>query len=279
MATPAECPQCGADVESGAEICTACGHKLTASEMTSEPPPATPPPASTPPPPSAPAPTASGGETSFDFAANLAEFRSRWGIEQTSVFTVALALAVIALAGGTIAVIMWLIASGDDFNQKDDAFNIFSVVLPAALGTAGLLAYLRLESGSLSGEAHSQDRNVGFAIFGFAIAFTLLMLYKGLDESLDAEAGWFYYALLFSFFAIGFNIIAKPIPPVIAGLASSMIGFIAMAVAGILVVIGGIQYRSDSFSTYSMGVSFLDAGYVLMILILAWFLGMRKASA
>lgn len=209
----------------------------------------------------------------------LGDLRSRWGLEQTPLFTAALILAGLALVIGTIAVIMFLIAASDDGGQKNDAYSLFSIALPAALGAAGLLAYLRLETGPLSGEVHSQDRMIGFGINGFCLLFILLMLYKGLDESLAAESAYYYYALLFAFFALGFSVIAKPTPAALGGMASAMIGFVGIGVAMVLAVIGAIQYRSDSYSTYAMGATFLDAAFVIVALIFAWFLGMRKASA
>ena len=66
----------------------------------------------------------------------LGDFRSRWGVEQSPVVTVALILAAVALIAGTIGEIMWLTAG--DFSTQDDGYNLFVVALPAALGTAGL---------------------------------------------------------------------------------------------------------------------------------------------
>jgi hypothetical protein len=209
----------------------------------------------------------------------LSDLRLRWGLEQSPVFTGALVLAGLALVLGTIAVIMFLIAGDTDLGQKDDAFAMFAVAIPAAVGAAGLLTYLRLEAGPLSGDVHPQDRNIGFVIFGFSLVFTLLMLYKGLDEGLDAETAWYYYALLFAFFAMGFCLIAKPIPAILGGIASSMIGLIGVAVGIIFAVIGALQYRSDDFSAYAMGYSMIDAAFVVMLLVLAWFLGMRRAES
>ncbi|HUF52248.1 MAG TPA: hypothetical protein VMR52_00555 [Dehalococcoidia bacterium] len=247
-------------------------------------PPSAPPPSS--PPLAAPTPVqdethsrAEPAGSSVDVAALLTDARSRWGVEQSPVFTAALVLAAAAFVLGTIAVILFLVAASDDPGQRDDAFAMFSVAIPAAIGAAALLAYLRLEAGTLSGPVHSQDRMIGFAIYGLCLVFTLLMLYKGLDESLSAETGWYYYALLFAFFALGFNIIARPVPAVLAGVASAMIGFVGIAVAMVVAVIGALQYRSDDFSTYAMGYTLIDAALIVALLSIAWFLGMRRVDS
>jgi hypothetical protein len=209
----------------------------------------------------------------------LGDFRSRWRIEQTPAFTAVLILWAVAFVVGTYSVISWLTAGDGDFEQQSDASvsAFFSVVL--AVGAAALLAYVRMDAGRLEGGAHQQDQRLFYGLCGLSIIFLLLSLFKGLDESLDAEGAWYHYSLLYALFALGFALVAKPTPSALGGLAPEMIAYIAIGLAVIFGAIGAIQGRSNDFSSYSMGVSLLDAAFVLVTLSLAWFLGMRRTES
>jgi hypothetical protein len=208
----------------------------------------------------------------------LGDLRSRWGIEQSPAFSAVLVMWAVAFAVGTFSVISWLTAGDGDFEQQSDASvsAFFSVVV--AVGAAALLAYLRADAGRLEGEAHQQDQRLFYALCGLSIIFLLLSLFKGLDESLDAEAAWYHYSLLYALFALGFALIAKPTPAALGGLATEIVAYVAVGLAMLFGVVGVIQGRSNDFSTYSMGVSLLDAAFVLVTLALAWFLGLRRAG-
>lgn len=280
MATTMNCPNCGSQLPPGAISCARCGHQLAT--------PTTPSASAPPPPPDEPAavtvtPTSARSSQALANAGQslsqlLADAAGRWGVDKRSpVFTAAAALFTLAFLIGTFALFNLLRAGSDEFDQKSDAAVMFNLALALALGFAALAVLSRLEGGIPAGEPASQDQRIFLAACGLIVVFTLLSLYKGLDESLDAASAWYRYALLFTFFAMGFAFLTRPTPATVGSLSSRIIGLVAVGVSVIFGVVGMIQGRSDDFSTFAMGVTLGDAAIVLAGLAFAWFLGMRKA--
>lgn len=263
MTDAATCPNCGNALAEGVSTCANCGHQLA-------------PPSSDPPP--------SGGPTFSRPAApsavnvDLAEMRKRWGVKQTPYFTTALALAAVALAVGTLAVISYLIAGDTDTEQKLDAQAWFSLSIGLSIGAAAVMILVRLQSGAPAAAADKQDWQFALVILGFAAIFSLLGLFKGFDKGLDALDAWFSYATLFAFLAVGFFALSRPTPAALGGLKAPVIGVIVIAVGVLLLLIGTMQARSNDFSTYASGLAFERFGQVLMLVALAWFLGLRSAE-
>jgi hypothetical protein len=267
------CPNCGSTAMPGATTCSNCGASLT--PLPDDPTPDSPPAAG-------PDAEASGPTFSRPAMPGLsfspAALSKRWGVEQSPVLIVALVLAAVALLAGTVAVISLLLADVDEFDQKDDAHVLFYLAIPLALGAAALMAHLRLKAGAPESKPAIHDQRIAYGLFGLSVVFALLSLFKGFDESLSAEAAWYDYSQLFAFFALGMAIISRPIPRALGSIDASMIGLIAVGIAVVFGVIGGIQARSGSFSTYAMGVTMEDGALIAATLALAWFLGMRRAS-
>jgi hypothetical protein len=203
---------------------------------------------------------------------------SRWSVDRSSpVFTAAAALFALAFLIGTLALFNYLRADFNEFNQKSDAAVLFNLSLALGLGSAALALLARLEGGIPAGDVAPQDQRIFFAICGLILAYTAVSLFKGLDESLDAQSAWYRYALLFTFFAMGFAALTRPTPSMVGSVSARTVGLVVVGVAVIFAIFGMIQGRSDDFSTFAMGVSFSDAGIVLAGLAFAWFLGLRKA--
>jgi hypothetical protein len=179
------------------------------------------------------------------------------------------------------AVTSYLIAGDADTLQKLDAATWLQLARGLAIGGAALLVLARWQSPSQRSPADrpNPDLTIGLGIAAFAGLFSLLGLFKGLDESFDAQNAWFNFALIFAFLAAGWFAISRPVPPNVGTLAAHAVG-IGLVVAGVIaLVIGQIQGLSEDFSTYVSGLSFQGVGTVAMILALAWFLGMRPRTA
>lgn len=286
MVTPMSCPNCKSQLAPGAVACARCGHRLE----TPAPPVADP--AGVPTPVSSdpatqyePTPMASASARSSEAVSNVgqtlsqmvADAAGRWSVDRRSpVFGAVAALFALAFLIGTVALFNLLRADPGEFDQKSDAAVMFNLALALSLGFAALSLLLRLEGGIPSGDPAPQDQRIFFGMSGLIVAFTLLSLFKGLDESLSAESAWFRYALIFSFLAMGFAAITRPTPGMVGAVASRTIGLVVVGLSVIFGIVGLIQGRSADFSTFAMGVTLGDAAIVLAGLAFAWFLGMRK---
>jgi hypothetical protein len=247
-------------------MCSACGRQLSGGASPAAPAPSQPAP-------EAQRSPAAGGKSVSEM---LGDVTSRWGVERGPVLIAALVLAVVALLAGTYAEITGLTA--DNGESQADASAWFYMALPMAFGAAALLLLARLEAGPPTRSAATQDQQALYVIGGFSLGFTVMALIKGFDKGLDAESFWWDYAFLFALFAIGLAAVARPVPAAVNGIASRMIGLVVIGVGAVFAVIGALQGQSNDFSTYSMGVTLEDAGFVLMVLSFAWFLGMRKST-
>lgn len=288
MATNDVCPQCGTPVSPGATACTACGHSLTAGR---EPSPVSTPPASqdapvapNPPPEaeparSTPAPSAPKAVL-IDVSAIFNETRERWGVAQPHLLLAALALASIAFAVSTLANISYLTAGDNSQLQKFDAQVWFQFALGAAIGSAALLVLVRRQAGiPPAGTGSAVDLRGGYVLAGLTMAFSLAGLFKGMDESFEAQDSWFGYARVFGFLAIGWFAVSRPVPEAIGAVKPAMVGLVALGVSGLALAIGQIQGLSEDNSTYLSGISFQQLGSVGMLLSFGWFLGLRPTSA
>lgn len=289
MVTPTNCPNCGAALPAGATTCASCGHSLSEAPTVQVPTPqppeqASPPPqqSAAPPPPPPPPPTAqppSAAAPGTSVSDMLEDVRTRWGVGQSPALIAALVLAAAAVAIGTLATISYLIAGDDEISQKFDAQVWFSLAIPLSLGAAALLVLVRLQSGAPREETAAQDWQGYLVLNGLVVVFALLGLFKGFDESFEAMDAWFSYSAVFAFLTLGLAAIARPVPANLGGTNGSVAGLAAVGIGVVVLLIGTLQGRSDDFSTYAQGISLQRAGFVLMLLAFAWFLGMRKAEA
>ena len=133
-----------------------------------------------------------GMAASFD----VDSVRERWGVEQGPVLIGGLALAAIALLISIPAVVSYLIAGDADTLQKLDAATWLQLALGLAIGGAALLLLARWQSAvhGSTVEWPNPDLSVGLGIAGFTALFSLLGLFKGLDDSFDAQNAWFRFA-------------------------------------------------------------------------------------
>jgi hypothetical protein len=115
-------------------------------------------------------------------------------------------------------------------------------------------------------------------MFGLTAAFLLAGLFKGTDESYEALDAWYRYAQLFAFLAIGWCAISRPVPSALGTMNSLMVAYIAAGVAGAAGLIGLLMGLSNDNSTFLTGLSFQSVGLVVALLIIAWFLGMRREA-
>jgi hypothetical protein len=189
-----------------------------------------------------------------------------------------LSMALIGLLISIPAVFSYLTAGDADTLQKLDAATWLQLARGLVIGGAALLVLARFQAPADGGPVGwpNPDLTIGLGIAGFAGLFSLLGLFKGLDESFDAQNAWFLFAIIFAFLAIGWFAISRPVPQTVGTLATPMIGIVLVAVGVIALVIGQIQGLSEDFSTYVSGLSFQGVGTVAMLLAFAWFLGMRR---
>ncbi len=290
MATSNNCPQCGTPLEFGAVSCTACGYQLSAPAEGAAPEPEQQPPAweqpEQPPIPAGPAhqdigaapvrPSAAGGATQ-SATAMLNETLERWGVQQSGVLIAAAALFAVAFLVGTLANISYLTAGDGDQLQKFDAQVWFTLALGAAIGALVLLLLVRWQSGPTA-ETAERDLQVGVAIGALALLFCLLGLFKGFDDSFDAQDSWLRYALIYAFLAAGWLAISRPIPAAVGTVGSAMAAIVAVGVAGAVLVIGQFMGLSEDYSRYVSGVSLQSVGIVVMVLAVAWVLGLQPRS-
>jgi hypothetical protein len=202
-------------------------------------------------------------------------------VQQSPVFIAAIGMAVLAFAVGTLGAISLLSAGSGEDLQKLDAEVWLWLGFGLAIASAGVCLLLRLQANPPAGTAEgpSQDRSIGLALLGLTMAFVLLALFKGFDESPDAVLGWTYYADIFAFLAIAWFVIARPTPAMLGGLDSTVIGLGAIAVAAVALLIGLVQGRSEDYSTYVQGLALLRSGIVIALLAFAWFAGMRPVAS
>lgn len=273
--TTANCPNCGAEIDAGREVCSACGYTpATGASEGSSPPAASPAPT----PVHDPASASPKGAGVPSVNAVVDDLRERLGVERSPYFLAGLGFALIALVIGSLAVASYLTAGSGEIDQKFDAQVWFTLATGAAIACTALLVYVRLQSGGPPAVTQ-QNLQISLGLLGLTLVWTLLGLYKGLDEGIDAVDAWMSYAGVFAFLAIGWYAVARPTPNVLAGVPAATIGLVAIGVASAMLVIGLVQGRSDDFSTYVTGITWQRGGVVLMLLAFAWFAGMRPNSS
>jgi hypothetical protein len=286
MVTPSTCPQCGNALPPGEGACPICGHQLQVGPSQS-PPPQDPPspaaPGAPPPPPAAEAPRPAGGPATAQATAAVSDVidqtLERWNVARSGILIAAFVLALLAFLVATFANISYLSAGDIDSNQKFDAQIWFNLALGAAIAAAALLILVRWQSGRPGAASmDSPDFRVGMAMAGLVALFCLAGLFKGFDDSFDAQDSWFNYARVFAFLTIGWLVISRPIPQAVAGMSSVTIGLLIVAVGAGALVLGQFMGLSDDFSTFVTGVSFQSLGVVAMFLALGWFLGLERRS-
>jgi len=260
MATPVNCPNCGSTLAPGVTVCARCGHKLD------DPPPETP--AAGPQFTKTPAPLQ---PTQIKLNLNFAEMRARWGLEQSPYLLAAVALWIAAIGFGTLGHILFLTASTP--NDQASGQSWFNIGIAAAIGAVAMGVLVHWQQPSRKGGALDDQRIVG-VLGALSLLWIFIAIIFGFSKRLDPETSWFYYAELFAFATMAWCVISRPLPAVFGTMKTQNIGFAGMAACAIALFIGLIMSGSNSYATYSKGVSFQDLGFVLVVLVLAAFLGL-----
>ena len=271
MSTPVNCPNCGSTLAPGATSCARCGHQLAepaAPEVTS----GTPGPQSARPPAAAPM----GPTASLDVAAEIGKLRERWAVTQSPYLLALGVLALVAFLFGTVGHFVFL--SADSFTSQTDGIAWYNAATGAAIAAVAVAVLVRWQNPSPAG-GHRDDLRIAGVLAGMAGLWMLLAIYFGFNDRLDPEEGWFRYAFIFALLAAAWCAIARPFDKIIGTLDTVTVGMIAGGVAALLYLIGWFMGMSDDLSTYSKGVTFQDIGEVLVVLLLALFLGLRPKLA
>ncbi len=270
MATPVNCPNCGSTLAPGVMACARCGHKLAvepAAEPAAAPGPDFSRPATAAPPPPA----------SLNVQQMLADTRARWGIQQTSYLVGVIALAGLALLIGTIAHISYLTAGANEANKQLNDGVWLTTATALAFVAAVLALVVRREAGAppRASDARNPDFRVALGLAGTTILFAFVGVIIGMGGRFDAALSWERYAEIFAFFALGWLIIARPVPDALGTVNSITVGLLAGGAILVAVVIGQIMGLSNNNNTYTGGISWQALAISALVLELGWFLGMR----
>lgn len=219
--------------------------------------------------------TTQGSGQSFDINKEMGAMRQRWGLPQSTYLTAALVLLAVAFVLGTIGHFLYL--SADDLDGQANGDALYNIAIGAALAAGALMVLVRWQNGGAAGGARDDLRIAG-ALVGLAVAWLVLCIIFGFDKRLDAEFGWFRYAQIFAFMALAWCAVSRPVPTTVNGIPTVQAAIITLLVSAAIYVIGGFMSTSNSYSTFSTGVTLQDIGFVLVILVFAAFLGLAPGG-